>query len=127
MSTCDRRAGRSGGLTKNSWHSDETRASAADNLIATVSLGGARRFCLKHPGSGRTVERVLAPGSLLVMSGATQEHWLHRLPLDPGPGRAPHRISLTFRSILPGWETAHGAGAARTSGDELGGPGPEKQ
>ena len=38
------------------------------------------------------------------MAGTTQDHWLRRLPL-PGAD-APHRISLTFRSIVPGFEEA---------------------
>jgi hypothetical protein len=35
---------------------------------------------------------------------------MHRLPLE---ANAPHRISLTFRSIVPGWEDrlAHSAAA----------------
>ena len=31
------------------------------------------------------------------------QHWLHRLPLDEGA--APHRLGLTFRSIVPGFES----------------------
>lgn len=103
------------------------------------------------------ISKVLEPGSLLVMSGATQEHWYvcgcplfpcfgatfwgsrcvrprdqlkppclllrcllprrHQLPLpaEPtdNPGEAhrsaeapPHRISLTFRTIVAGFEDA---------------------
>jgi len=48
---------------------------------------------------------------------------MHRLPLE---ANAPHRISLTFRSIVPGWEDrlAHSAaGGERGQGGEGGGGG----
>jgi hypothetical protein len=57
----------------------------------------------------------LRHGSALVMAGTTQDTWLHRLPL-PGPTAA-HRISLTFRSIGPGFEDARAAGAAGAAGE----------
>eukprot|EP00966_Prymnesium_polylepis_P095272 2206612-Prymnesium_polylepis.1 len=43
----------------------------------------------------------LEAGSVLVMAGLTQEVFEHELPLRPGD---PHRISLTFRSIVAGYE-----------------------
>jgi len=36
-------------------------------------------------------------GSLLVMSGATQTHWLHRLPQTKTVNKP--RINLTFRTM----------------------------
>ena len=39
---------------------------------------------------------------MLLMAGDVQEEYLHRLPL---PDDAPERISLTMRSIVPGFET----------------------
>ena len=49
----------------------------------------------------------LRPGSLLIMAGDdTQRQWFHRVP-PPVPAEAVptnHRISLTFRSIEPGFE-----------------------
>ena len=50
----------------------------------------------------------LAPGSVLAMWGRTQEEYEHQLPLRPADG---HRISLTFRSIVPGFEAALGDAA----------------
>ena len=41
---------------------------------------------------------MLASGSLLVMKGTTQTHWLHRLP--PTKKVADPRINLTFRTIV---------------------------
>jgi len=45
---------------------------------------------------------LLPSGSVLLMQGATQEEYEHCVPLEEGS--APLRISLTFRSIMPGWE-----------------------
>ena len=50
----------------------------------------------------------LEAGSVLGMWGRTQEAFEHELPLRPGDG---HRISLTFRSIVPGFEDGVGAAA----------------
>jgi hypothetical protein len=43
----------------------------------------------------------------VLMAGDTQEKWLHQLP-DTGDDM-PHRVSLTFRSIVPGFEDRLGA------------------
>ena len=87
------------------WHYDEVRAHGAENLIATLSLGGPRRFRLRpRDGSGDAyVEVEMTPGSVVMMAGATQDHYEHELPLRDGD---PPRISLTFRSIVPGFEDA---------------------
>ena len=109
------------------WHHDEIRAHGPRPLIASVSLSpdGERTFELRRRGTAAVDEPPpaaaaaaaaadlslpLAHGSALIMAGSAQEGWLHRLPLS-GPG-APHRISLTFRSIVPGFEDALAAAAA---------------
>ncbi|RZK80146.1 MAG: hypothetical protein EOO92_08120, partial [Pedobacter sp.] len=43
---------------------------------------------------------ILEHGSLLVMKGQTQDHWLHRLP--PTKVISKPRINLTFRAIVTG-------------------------
>lgn len=79
------------------WHSDDEKMLGRDPTIASVSLGAARRFCFKHRVTGLKTEALLNHGSLLVMSGATQHHWLHSLPKA---ARVTHpRINLTFRLI----------------------------
>ena len=80
------------------WHSDNERELGPDPLIASLSLGAARRFELKH----RTVKQskvnlTLENGSLLLMGSGLQQHWLHQLPKDAGIS-AP-RLNLTFRFI----------------------------
>lgn len=91
------------------WHSDEVRAHGNYPLIVSVTLGGERVLELRHKNSGEGCFAFpLENGSALVMAGNTQRYWEHRLPLPekPTPTTAPHRISLTFRSIVPGWERA---------------------
>ncbi|TLD72345.1 alpha-ketoglutarate-dependent dioxygenase AlkB [Phragmitibacter flavus] len=77
------------------WHSDDEKELARDAAIASVSLGAARKFCFKHKQSGERVDVGLENGSLLVMLGATQRYWLHRLP--PSKRVKGARINLTFR------------------------------
>jgi alkylated DNA repair dioxygenase AlkB len=79
------------------WHSDGEKALKKDGAIASLSFGAARKFAFKHKESKEKVELILAPGSLLVMKGKTQSHWLHRLPPTKLVKRP--RINLTFRTI----------------------------
>jgi alkylated DNA repair dioxygenase AlkB len=79
------------------WHSDAEPELGRDPVIASVSLGAARRFILEHKERRTRVALDLEPGSVLVMAGATQHHWRHRLPKTSqavGP-----RINLTFRAV----------------------------
>jgi len=79
------------------WHSDDEKALGKNTVIASVSLGAARRFSFKHKRSAEKRDIVLDTGSLLVMQGTTQTHWLHRLP--PATRVKQPRINLTFRTI----------------------------
>jgi alkylated DNA repair dioxygenase AlkB len=80
------------------WHADDEPELGDAPLIASLSLGSVREFQLKHRSAGTRVALPLGHGSMLLMSGATQRHWLHRLP------KAPHvpgiRLNLTFRLIV---------------------------
>lgn len=82
------------------WHSDAERELKPQGAIASLSLGAERRFLFRHKQSRETREVRLQHGSLLVMKGTTQEHWLHSLP--PMAKVATPRINLTFRTILVG-------------------------
>lgn len=79
------------------WHSDGEKELKKDGAIASLSFGATRKFAFKHKESKETVSVILEPGSLLVMKGTTQTHWLHRLP----PTKKIHtpRVNLTFRFI----------------------------
>ena len=80
------------------WHSDGEKDLRKNGAIASLSFGAERKFCFKHKKSGEKIDVFLEAGSLLVMKGETQTHWLHRLP----PTTKVHqpRINLTFRTIV---------------------------
>ena len=86
------------GNDSNGWHSDNEKELGKNPVIASVSLGAKRSFKLKHRGDKKLNYKIfLNHGSLLLMEGETQHHWLHELPkskkiTDP-------RINLTFRVI----------------------------
>lgn len=77
------------------WHSDDEKTIVPESAIASVSLGAERRFSFKHKRTQETLSCLLKNGSLLVMRGSTQLHWLHSLPKSKKI-TAP-RINLTFR------------------------------
>lgn len=79
------------------WHSDGEKDLKKNGAIASMSFGAERKFAFKHKKSNETVSLVLENGSLLVMKGTTQTHWLHRLP--PTKKISKPRINLTFRTI----------------------------
>jgi len=80
------------------WHSDEERDLKKNGAIGSLTLGAERKFSFKHKQSKETVSVVLEHGSLLVMKGATQTNWHHRLPPTKLVTRP--RINLTFRTIV---------------------------
>ncbi|PSJ44808.1 alpha-ketoglutarate-dependent dioxygenase AlkB [Zobellella endophytica] len=82
------------------WHADDEPELGAEPVIASVSLGAARCFVLRHPGSGERRRLELGHGSLLVMAGEMQHHWQHALPKTAGIDRP--RINLTFRRLAVG-------------------------
>jgi alkylated DNA repair dioxygenase AlkB len=80
------------------WHSDGEKDLRKNGAIASLSFGAERKFCFKHKKSGEKIDVFLEAGSLLVMKGETQTHWLHRLP--PTTKVNQPRINLTFRTIV---------------------------
>jgi alkylated DNA repair dioxygenase AlkB len=82
------------------WHSDDEKTLEKDGAIASLSLGAERKFSFRHRKTGQTLSMPLEPGSLLVMHGVTQDHWLHSLPKTKKVV-AP-RINLTFRTMVAG-------------------------
>lgn len=83
------------------FHSDaepELGPNAPDDvLIASVSLGAARRFVLQSKATKERRVLELGEGSVLVMGGAVQRHWRHGVPKtnrQVGP-----RLNLTFRIV----------------------------
>lgn len=82
------------------WHSDGEKDLQQNGAIGSISLGAERKFALKNRKTKEVVTKILEHGSLLVMKGTTQTHWVHRLP----PTKIVHtpRINLTFRKIATG-------------------------
>src|SRR5690554_1657333 len=80
------------------WHSDGEADLKKDGAIGSLSFGAERKFAFKHKESKEKVELILENGSLLVMRGTTQSHWLHRLP--PTKLVSKPRVNLTFRTIV---------------------------
>jgi len=82
------------------WHSDDEKELGADPVIASVSLGGARRFLLQHRRRKDLPihEISLENGSLLVMRAGTQRAWRHSVP-KTRRAVAP-RINLTYRHVI---------------------------
>lgn len=80
------------------WHSDGEKDLKKNGAIASVSFGAERKFAFKHKETKETVSLNLEHGSLLIMKGTTQTHWLHRLPPTKKVNAA--RVNLTFRTIV---------------------------
>jgi len=81
------------------WHSDDEPELGPEPVIASISLGAERRFALRHKHRRQPPLRLdLPPGSLLLMTGATQRYWVHQLAKTArsvGP-----RINLTYRRVM---------------------------
>jgi alkylated DNA repair dioxygenase AlkB len=81
------------------WHADDEPELGRNPVVASVSLGAPRRFRMRHRRrKEQTLDLELAHGSLLVMEGATQHHWVHAVPKTARP--VGERINLTFRRIV---------------------------
>lgn len=80
-------------------HADNEKELGTDPVIASLSLGAARRFQLRHAKrkSVAGLDLELGGGALLIMRGTTQRFWRHGVPKEKGARGA--RINLTFRSI----------------------------
>jgi alkylated DNA repair dioxygenase AlkB len=80
------------------FHSDAEPELGENPAVATVSFGSVREFVLKHKKTKETLSYRLGHGSLMVMAGTLQHHWLHALPKTTES--VGERISLTFRRIV---------------------------
>ncbi|MGF6903167.1 alkylated DNA repair dioxygenase AlkB [Paraburkholderia sp. GAS348] len=87
------------GMDSMGWHADREPELGVRPVIASISLGVARTFDLRHNRTGVVQSFSLKGGSLLVMRGNTQADWRHRVPKEPRV--AGERINLTFRWVTP--------------------------
>jgi alkylated DNA repair dioxygenase AlkB len=109
------------------WHADRERFELENPVVVIVSVGSPRAFQVRprrdpfagHVPATATAHTMpswlLGHGDLLVMGGACQHHWEHRVPKTAhadGP-----RLSIMFRHHLAGEPTGSGShrrwGAAR--------------
>ena len=86
------------GSDKMGWHSDDEKELGPNPSIASVSFGATRRFDFKNKTEVHNKFSIhLESGSLLLMQGDMQHHWLHQLPAQKRIKEP--RINLTFRYI----------------------------
>ena len=87
------------GADSNGWHADNEKELGKQPQIASFSLGASRFFHFKHRRIKEEKYKMeLHHGSLLLMEGAMQEHWLHQIPKTKKLMQP--RINLTFRKII---------------------------
>ena len=80
------------------WHSDAEKELKKNGAIASLSFGAERKFLFRHKEDKEKISVFLESGSLLLMHGTTQTHWVHRMP--PTKKVTSPRINLTFRTIV---------------------------
>jgi alkylated DNA repair dioxygenase AlkB len=81
------------------WHSDNEAALGDRPTIASLSLGGERRFQFRHRETKQTITLGLGMGHWLIMAGDTQRFWVHQVP-KTAAAAAP-RVNLSFRHMIP--------------------------
>jgi len=84
------------------WHSDDEKSLGKETTIVSITFGAERKMSFKHKSrhkkSPEKSSIFLENGSLLIMKGSTQTHWLHSLP-KTAKVNSP-RINLTFRTFV---------------------------
>jgi alkylated DNA repair dioxygenase AlkB len=83
------------------YHADSEPELGLDPVVACVSLGQTRRFCVRphvREPLERPIELQLTHGSLLIMGGSCQRYYRHALPRSAAVQG--ERLSLTFRRLL---------------------------
>jgi len=87
------------GNDSNGWHADNEKELGKHPIIASITFGEERPFHFKHRTLKDERHKIkLEHGSLLIMKGAMQEHWLHQIAKtkkDIGK-----RINITFRNLV---------------------------
>lgn len=85
-----------------SWHADDEPELGLEPIIASVSLGAARKFSIKRRADGERWDVMLRHGDVLVMSGRSQLDYLHAVPKTRFTQTisSETRVNLTFRRVL---------------------------
>lgn len=81
------------------WHRDNEKMLGPEPVIASVSLGAPRIFQMRnYHDKQQVISLELESGSLLIMKGASQKNWEHRVPKSKNDHGA--RINITFRTVI---------------------------
>ncbi len=80
------------------WHGDYVARGMREALVATVSVGAARKLLIRPTGGGSSRVLSLGYGDLLMMGGGCQRTHQHAIPKV---ARAQPRIAIMFR---PMWD-----------------------
>ena len=87
------------GNDSNGWHADNEKELGKNPVIASVSFGEVRPFHFKHRNIKNQRHKLnLKHGSLLIMKGEMQHHWLHQIAKTKR--KIQPRINLTFRNLI---------------------------
>jgi alkylated DNA repair dioxygenase AlkB len=93
------------GTDGQAFHRDTDMRCLEDTIIAVLSLGATRPWCLrprsaKHtdaPGKGAVHDLAPASGDLLVMGGRCQAEWEHSVPYLGAQSTVGPRVSIQWR------------------------------
>ena len=87
------------GNDSNGWHADNEKELGTNPVITSVTFGEERPFHFKHRTlANEKYKIILQHGSLLIMSGAMQHHWVHQIAKTKR--QIGERINLTFRKLV---------------------------
>jgi alkylated DNA repair dioxygenase AlkB len=106
------------GTDGQAFHRDTDMRYLEDTVIAVLTLGATRPWCLRprsarhslEPGRGATHDLQPASGDLLVMGGRCQADWEHSVPYLGTPGAAGPRLSIQWRFARRQGRPFQGAG-----------------
>ncbi len=79
------------------WHADDEPELGVDPVIASLSFGATRTLAMRRRDGSYRASVDLQDGDLMVMAGATQTLWVHRVPKVRRP--VSPRVNLTFRTV----------------------------
>ena len=84
------------------WHSDDEPELGPVPMIASLSLGGPRRFLLRHRQRKDLPvhEIMLGHGALLLMGAGSQAAWRHSVPRTAQAERSDHRYRAQLRFVI---------------------------
>ena len=86
------------GNDKVDWHADDEKILGIYPVIASVSLGVARKFRMRRKDRSQApTDIVLQSGDVLIMRGSTQQLWEHEVPRSKRVTQP--RVNLTFRVV----------------------------